>query len=53
MKRAKQKHVSPPRNPLVALVLFKKSGAHGKTENALRRIAKIETRHKARSDEVE
>ena len=53
MKRAKQKHVSPPRNPLVPLLLFKKSGAHGKTDKALRREAKIETRRKAHSEEVE
>ena len=53
MKRAKQRKVSPPRNPLVALVLFKKSGAHGKTGKALRREAKIATRRKASSDEVE
>jgi hypothetical protein len=46
MKRAKQKHAGPPRNPLVALVLFKKSGAHGKTEKALRREAKIATQRK-------
>jgi len=46
MKRAKQKSVSPPRNPLVALVLFKKSGAHSKTEKALRRAAKISTQRK-------
>lgn len=46
MKRAKQKCVSPPRNPLVALVLFKKSGAHSKTEKALRRAVKIATLHK-------
>ncbi len=46
MKRAKQKTVSPPRNPLVALVLFKKSGAHSKTEKALRREAKIATLRK-------
>jgi hypothetical protein len=46
MKRAKQKRVSPPRNPLVALVLFKKSGAHSKTEKALRREAKVATLRK-------
>jgi hypothetical protein len=46
MKRAKQKTVAPPRNPLVALVLFKKSGAHSKTEKALRRAEKIATQRK-------
>ncbi len=53
MKRAKQRKVSPPRNPLVALVLFKKSGVHGKSEKALRREAKIATLRKVASDEVE
>ncbi|NNM80972.1 MAG: hypothetical protein HKM01_11090 [Gallionella sp.] len=47
MKRAKQKRVSIPRNPLVALVLFKKSGAHSKTEKALRREAHVAIRKKA------
>ncbi len=51
MKRAKQKTVSPPRNPLVALVLFKKSGAHSKTEKALRREAKIATQRKLQQSE--
>ena len=46
MKRAKQKRLLAPRNPLVALVLFKKSGAHSKTEKALRREAKITTLRK-------
>lgn len=50
MKRAKQKQLSPPRNPLVALVLFKKSGVHGKSEKALRRAANITTLRKAASD---
>lgn len=31
-----------PRNPLVAAAKFKKAGAHGKTEKALRRAARIE-----------
>jgi hypothetical protein len=53
MKRAKQRQVSPPRNPLVALVLFKKSGVHGKSEKALRREAKMAILRKAASDEVE
>lgn len=46
MKRAKQKRVRPPRNPLVAVLLFKKSGAHGKSEKALRREAKVTTQRK-------
>ena len=31
-----------PRNPLVAVAKFKKAGAHGKSEKALRRAAKTE-----------
>jgi len=46
MKRAKQKQLKAPRNPLVAIVLFKKSGAHTKTEKALRREAKVATKLK-------
>ncbi len=46
MKRAKQKRPSPPRNPLVTVVLFKKSGAHVKSEKALRRKAKVATQLK-------
>jgi hypothetical protein len=44
MKRAKQKQLKAPRNPLVAIVLFKKSGVHTKTEKALRREAKVATK---------
>ncbi len=51
MKRAKQKRVGPPRNPLVAIVLFRKSGAHSKTEKALRREAKIATQRKLHHEE--
>lgn len=43
-----------PRNPLVAPALFRKAGAHGKSEKATRRAAKMElwerslvTRHPA------
>lgn len=39
MKRKRLK----PRNRLVAAGLFRKAGAHGKSEKALRRAAKIET----------
>lgn len=46
MKRAKQKQLKAPRNPLVVVVLFKKSGAHVKTEKALRREAKMATQLK-------
>jgi len=45
MKRAKQQ-LHTPRNPLVAIVLFKKSGAHGKTTKALRRESKVSTKRK-------
>jgi len=44
MKRAKKLPNPAPRNPLVALVKFKKSGAHGKTEKALRHEARIKTK---------
>jgi hypothetical protein len=45
MKRAKQQ-LRAPRNPLVAVVLFKKYGAHGKTIKALRREDKVTTKRK-------
>lgn len=45
MKRAKRQ-LRAPRNPLVAAVLFKKSGAHGKTTKALRREDKMATQRK-------
>jgi hypothetical protein len=51
VKRAKQKQLKPPRNPLVAVVLFKKSGAHVKTEKALRRKAKMVTQLKLNQGE--
>ena len=38
MKRKK----SAPRNPLVAVALFKAAGAHGRSEKALRRAAKMQ-----------
>jgi len=44
MKRAKQKQLSAPRNPLIAALMFKKSGAHGKRAKALRREQKIQLR---------
>ena len=43
MKRAKQQR-RMPRNPLVPLVLFKKSGAHAKTVKAQRRADKMMTK---------
>jgi len=42
MKRAKQLPQRAPRNPLVAAVKFRKAGAHGKSEKALRREQKIQ-----------
>ncbi len=45
MKRAKQQ-LRSPRNPLVAVVLFKRSGAHGKTIKAQRREDKVATKRK-------
>ncbi|MEQ1590483.1 MAG: hypothetical protein ABL902_09040 [Gallionella sp.] len=46
MKRAKQKQLKAPHNPLIAVVLFRKSGVHTKTEKALRREAKMATQLK-------
>jgi len=43
MKRAKKMANHAPRNPLVAVVKFKKAGAHGKTKKALRRDEKMQT----------
>ena len=52
MKRKTQ--LVRPRNPLVAPALFRKAGAHGRSEKATRRAAKMElwerslvTRHPA------
>lgn len=42
MKRAKKMPNPAPRNPLVAEVLFRKAGAHGKGKKALRRREKME-----------
>ena len=50
MKRAKQQLLKAPRNPLVAAVLFKKSGVHGKSEKALRRTQKIQLRQKTHEE---
>lgn len=46
MKRAKQKQLKAPRNPLVAVVLFRKSGVYTRTEKALWREAKMATQLK-------
>jgi hypothetical protein len=44
MKKAKQ--LTKPRNPMIAAVLFKKSGAHGKSQKALRREARVQIKRK-------
>jgi len=36
MKKQKTGMVSPPRNPLVSLALFKPAGAHGRSHKAQR-----------------
>jgi len=41
-----------PRNPLVAVVLFKKAGAHGKTEKAKRREEKMKVRKLACHEKI-
>ena len=41
MKRAKKLPDHAPRNPLVAAARFRKAGAHGKSEKALRREEKM------------
>jgi len=42
MKNAIQRKLFAPRNSLIALMLFKKSGAHGKSVKAQRRKKKVE-----------
>jgi len=49
MKRAKQRGVPKPRNPVARSPLLRKGGAHGKTTRAKRRQAKIEL-HKLAGD---
>ena len=53
MKRAKKSLKQAPRNPLVAVVKFKKAGAHGKTKKALRRDEKMQTRKLVSSTGIE
>ncbi len=50
MKRAKRQR-RMPRNPLVPVVLFKKSGAHGKSVKAQRRADKMMTKRSVDRDE--
>jgi hypothetical protein len=51
VKRAKQKPLLPPRNPLVAVALLRKSGAHSKTRKALRRKSKVDTQQQTKNEE--
>jgi hypothetical protein len=44
--RVKRKQ-SAPRNPFVAAAKFKKAGAHGKSEKALRRASRIDAQREA------
>jgi len=50
MKRAKKLPNPAPRNPLVAEVLFRKAGAHGKSGKAQRREEKIRLKKQALAD---
>jgi hypothetical protein len=50
MKRAKKLPSPAPRNPLVAEVLFRKAGAHGKSEKAKRREEKMKLKKLASTD---
>ena len=53
MKRAKKLLKHAPRNPLVAAAKFRKAGAHGKGEKALRRGEKIKIKKLASSSGIE
>ena len=53
MKRAKKLPCHAPRNPLVAAVKFRKAGAHGKSEKALRSEEKMKVRKLASSSGIE
>ena len=53
MKRAKKLPSLAPRNPLVAEVLFRKAGAHGKSEKAKRREEKMKLKKLASSTGIE
>jgi hypothetical protein len=52
MKRAKHPP-GKPRNPLAALPLLRKGGAHGKSNAALRRAANAALRMQSRQPEAE
>lgn len=45
----KRKPKLTPRNPLVAISMFRKAGAHGNAEKALRRKHKVSTAREANS----
>ena len=53
MKRAKKSPNRAPRNPLVAAVKFRKAGAHGKSEKALRREERMKIKKLASSTGIE
>lgn len=50
MKRAKKLPSHAPRNPLVAAAKFRKAGAHGKSEKALRREAQMKSKNWSSTD---
>jgi hypothetical protein len=51
MKRAKKRPPSKPRNPVARSPLMGKGGAHGKSNAAKRRQAKVELQRIAREPE--
>jgi len=51
LKRAKKHHLPKPRNPVARSPLLGKGGAHGKSNAAKRRRAKIELQKTARETE--
>lgn len=53
MKRAKKLPNPAPRNPLVAAVLFRKAGAHDKSEKAKRRKEKMKLKKLASPTGIE
>ena len=53
MKRAKKLPNPAPRNPLVAEVLFRKAGAHGKSKKARRREETMKLKKLASSTGIE
>ncbi len=53
MKRARKPPNPAPRNPLVAKARFRKAGAHGKSEKALRCGEKLKLKKLASSTGIE